>query len=105
MVTSQFFVCQQQRKNQLSDSLTKINTIFSTTLGNANRVHHDIYSDIVNVQNTTYLNTLDLAHSSTSACSLVGFWTGLGWLVLICCERKTLLADWFGLIETNQRIG
>lgn len=26
-----FFVCQQQRKNQLSDSLTKINTIFHNT--------------------------------------------------------------------------
>ena len=26
------------------------------------------------------------------ACSLVGFWTGLGWPVLIYCERKTLLA-------------
>jgi len=27
----------------------------------------------------------------------------LGWLVLIYCERKTLLAGWFGLAETNKR--
>ena len=26
-----------------------------------------------------------------SACSLVGFWAGLRWLVLVCCERKILL--------------
>jgi len=26
-------------------------------------------------------------------------------LVLIFCERKTLLADWFGLAETNKRTG
>jgi len=38
-----------------------------------------------------------------SACSLVGFWPGLGWLVLVCYERKTLLAGWFGLTETNKR--
>ena len=37
------------------------------------------------------------------ACSLVGAGTGLGWLVLIFCERKTLLAGWFGLTETNKR--
>jgi len=41
--------------------------------------------------------------SSFSACSLVGFWIGLDWLVLIYCERKTLLAGWFTLAETNQR--
>jgi len=29
----------------------------------------------------------------------------LGWLVLICCEKKTLLPDWFGLAETNKRTG
>jgi len=29
----------------------------------------------------------------------------LGWLVLVYCERKTLLADWFGLVETNKRTG
>jgi len=29
----------------------------------------------------------------------------VGWLVLICCERKTLLASWFGLAETNKRTG
>jgi len=40
-----------------------------------------------------------------TACSLVGFWAGLGWLVLICCERKTLLAGWFELAETNKRTG
>jgi len=40
-----------------------------------------------------------------SACSLVGFWAGLGWLVLVYCERKTLLAGWFGLAETNKRTG
>jgi len=38
-------------------------------------------------------------------CSLVGFWAGLGWLVLVYCERKTLLAGWFGLAETNKRTG
>jgi len=43
--------------------------------------------------------------SRYSACSLVGFWAGLGWLVLVYCERKTLLAGWFGLAETNQRTG
>jgi len=32
-----------------------------------------------------------------AACSLVGFWAGLGWLVLVYCERKILLAGWFGL--------
>ena len=42
---------------------------------------------------------------SLLACSLVGFWVGLGWLVLVYCERKTLLAGWFGLAETNQRTG
>jgi len=40
-----------------------------------------------------------------SACSLVDFWAGLGWLVLVYCERKTLLAGWFGLAETNKRTG
>jgi len=40
-----------------------------------------------------------------SACSLIGFWAGLGWLVLIYCEKKTLLADWFELVETNERTG
>ena len=41
--------------------------------------------------------------ASLSACSLIGFWAGLNWLVLIYCERKTLLAGWFGLAETNKR--
>jgi len=36
------------------------------------------------------------------ACSLVGAGAGLGWLVLVFCERKTLLAGWFGLVETSQ---
>jgi len=36
-----------------------------------------------------------------TACSLVG----LGWLVLVCCERKTILAGWFRLAETNKRTG
>jgi len=36
---------------------------------------------------------------------LVGFWAGLGWLVLVCCERKILLTGWFGLDETNKRTG
>ena len=40
-----------------------------------------------------------------SACSLVGFWAGLDWLMLVYCERKTLLAGWFGLAETNKRTG
>ena len=41
------------------------------------------------------------------ACSLVGAGAGagLGWLVLVFCERKTLLAGWFGLVETNKRTG
>jgi len=39
------------------------------------------------------------------ACSLVGAGAGLGWLVLVFCERKTLLAGWFGLAETNKRTG
>ena len=38
-------------------------------------------------------------------CSLVGAGAGLGWLVLVFCERKTLLAGWFGLAETNKRTG
>ena len=42
---------------------------------------------------------------SQAAYSLVGLWAGLGWLVLVCCERKTLLAGWFGLAETNERTG
>jgi len=29
----------------------------------------------------------------------------LGWLVLVCYERKTPLAGWFGLVETNKRTG
>jgi len=44
----------------------------------------------------------DMGHQN-AACSLVGFWAGLGWLVLVYCERKTLLAGWFGLAETNKR--
>ena len=39
------------------------------------------------------------------ACSLVGAGAGLGWLVLIFYERKTLLAGWFGLAKTNKRTG
>jgi len=39
------------------------------------------------------------------ACSLVGAGAGLGWLVLVFCERKILLAGWFGLAETNKRTG
>ena len=39
------------------------------------------------------------------ACSLVGAGAGLGWLVLVFCERKTLLTGWFGLAETNKRTG
>ena len=30
---------------------------------------------------------------------------GLAWLVLVFCERKTLLAGWFGLAETDKRTG
>jgi len=39
--------------------------------------------------------------------TIIGLFTGwfLGWLVLVCCERKTLLAGWFGLAETNKRTG
>ena len=40
-----------------------------------------------------------------SACSLVGFWTCLDWLMLVYCERETLLAGWFGLAETNEQTG
>ena len=36
------------------------------------------------------------------ACSLVGADAGFGWLVLVFCDRKTLLAGWFGLVETNK---
>ena len=39
------------------------------------------------------------------AYSLVGAGAGLGWLVLVFCEKKTLLAGWFGLAETNKRTG
>ena len=39
------------------------------------------------------------------ACSLVGAGAGSGWLMLIFYERKILLADWFGLAETNKRTG
>jgi len=39
------------------------------------------------------------------ACSLVGAGAGLDWLVLVFCERKTLLAGWFELAETNKRTG
>jgi len=37
--------------------------------------------------------------------SLVGFWVDLDWLMLVYCERKTRLADWFGLAKTNERTG
>jgi len=37
------------------------------------------------------------------ACSPVEAGAGLGWLVLVFCERKTLLDGWFGLAETNKR--
>ena len=37
--------------------------------------------------------------------SLVGASAGLGWLVLIFCERKILLAGWFELAETHKRTG
>jgi len=43
--------------------------------------------------------------STYRVCSLVGAGAGLGWLVLVICERKTLLAGWFGLAETNKRTG
>jgi len=39
------------------------------------------------------------------ACSLVGAGVDLGWLMLVFCEKKTLLAGWFELAETNQRTG
>ena len=48
-------------------------------------------------------HSLNLRRST--ACSLVDFWAGLSWLVLVYCERKTLLAGWFGLVETNKRTG
>jgi len=52
------------------------------------------------------LNCLELARRARKwACSLVGFWADLGWLVLVYCERKILLADWFGLAKTNKRTG
>ena len=43
--------------------------------------------------------------TSLSPCSLIGAGAGLGWLVLVFCERKTLLAGWISLAETNKRIG
>jgi len=50
-----------------------------------------------------FLDPATGSQDAQTACSLVGFWAGLGWLVLICCERKILLAGWFGLAETNKR--
>jgi len=51
------------------------------------------------------LGTLHLVCKQQMACSLVGAGAGLCWLVLVFCERKTLLAGWFGLAETNKRTG
>ena len=48
-------------------------------------------------------HSLCVSRRRDRACSLVGAGAGLGWLVLVFCERKTLLADWFGLAETNKR--
>ena len=28
----------------------------------------------------------------------------MSWLVLVCYEKKRLLADWFGLAETNLNV-
>jgi len=36
-------------------------------------------------------------------CSLVGDGAGLGWLVLVFCERETLLVGGISLAETNKR--
>ena len=46
---------------------------------------------------------LNCVMNAYTACSLVGAGAGLDWLVLVFYERKILLADWFGLTETNQR--
>jgi hypothetical protein len=37
------------------------------------------------------LETNTQSDTDQSACSLFGFWASLGWLVLVCCERETLL--------------
>ena len=42
---------------------------------------------------TNKFSQTTLTACSLTACSLVGFWAGLGWLVLVYCERKTLLTD------------
>ena len=73
-------------------SMININTFFS----NIKLVKYKIVQ----------LSTILESHSFQwylRACSLVGFWAGLGWLVLVYYERKTLLAGWFGLAETNER--
>ena len=44
-------------------------------------------------QNQSRMTMLNFSeHHKFSACSLVGFWADLGWLMLVYCERKTLLA-------------
>ena len=61
-----------------------------------------VFSDFSRMEKSC-LPDLDSAVSDLSACSLVGFWASLSWLVLVHCERKTLLAGWFGLVETNKQ--
>ena len=57
------------------------------------------------VEETT-INRLFGSWEGHWACSLIGAGAGLGWLVLVFCESKTLLAGWFGgLVETNKRTG
>ena len=62
------------------------------------------YLAAVKVSSAVVLRALaPLQDMIKSACSLVGFWASLGWLVLVYYERKILLAGWFGLAETNKR--
>jgi len=56
----------------------------------------------------SFLNIIQKAvynEENTNRSQVVGAGAGLGWLVLVFCERKTLLTGWFGLAETNKRTG
>jgi len=44
-----------------------------------------------------------LCHMGQTVCPR--FWIDLDWLVLVCCERKTLLTGWIRLAETNKQTG
>jgi len=42
---------------------------------------------------------LEEKNTLLSVCSLVGFWAGLDWLVLVCCERKHYWFAGFGWLK------